>query len=97
MIEIFQEAVEEQQSIRIQDVPEEHRTVFAVWRQHLCSVVLWYKQYSRNKDRGSAINAAMALGKLSSVPKPVGYVSEKVLDDFSLTCEDLWDQLQHNE
>lgn len=97
LIEQFKQAVETHHYVNIQDVPEEHRKVYAVWRQHLASVVLWYTQYSKNKDRSSSVNAAMALGKLSSVPKPTDFISELQLDELSLMCEDLWDALQHED
>lgn len=92
-IDAFRQAFDEQNHIPIQSVPEEHRKVFAVWRQHLGAVVVWFSRYARYKDYGAAVNAAFALGKLHSVPKPDGYVSELDLNAFDTMCSNMWDDI----
>lgn len=96
LVNDFRKAFDEQNNIPIQSVvaSDEERARFAVWRQHLGSVLTWYKQFAKNKDYSSAINAAMALGKMASVPKPAVVVSEADLLGFDNLCEHMWNELR---
>lgn len=94
LVNDFRKAFDEQNCIPIQSVVEEHRAVFAVWRQHLGSVMTWFKQFAKYKDYSSAINAAMSLGKLASVPKPDAVVSEANLMAVNNLCEHMWEELR---
>jgi hypothetical protein len=44
-----------------------HQTTIAKFKQHFGNCVFWYNQWDKNRDYSSCINAAMALGKLSTV------------------------------
>lgn len=90
----FRWAFEEQNSVPIHSIVIEHRVKFAVWRQHLGNVLTWFKQFAKNKDYSSAINAAMALGKMASVPKPEATVPEAQLLAFNNLCEHMWEELR---
>lgn len=77
-------------------------TLLGKYRQALGNVILWYGQWEKNRDYSSAINASMALGKLSSVndlmpreevSSPNTSDCDKVVRAVDKACTECWDRI----
>ena len=73
------------------------------FRQCLGNLILWYGQWEKNRDYSSAINASMALGKLSSMndlmpQEEAGSFNtsdcDKVAKAVDKLCTECWDRIQ---
>lgn len=78
-------------------------TLLGKYRQAIGNVILWYGQWEKNRDYSSAINASMALGKLSSlnalmpreeVGSPNTTDCDKVAKALDKLCGECWDRIQ---
>ncbi len=71
------------------------------FRQCLGNLILWYGQWEQNRDYSSAINASMALGKLSTATDFLQqYRSEgsnvkldAIVDTVTDICSDCWQRI----
>ena len=77
-------------------------TLLGKYRQALGNVILWYGQWEKNRDYSSAINASMALGKLSSLNdlmprEEVGSHNttdcDKVAKALDKLCTECWERI----
>ena len=78
-------------------------TLLGKYRQAIGNVILWYGQWEKNRDYSSAINASMALGKLSSMndlmpQEEAGSFNtsdcDKVAKAVDKLCTECWDRIQ---
>ena len=71
------------------------------FRQALGNLILWYGQWEQNRDYSSAINASMALGKLSTAADFLQqYKSEgsnttydAIIDTVTDICSECWERI----
>lgn len=77
--------------------------VIGKFRQAVGNLILWYGQWEKNRDYSSAINASMALGKLSSMndlmpQEEAGSFNtsdcDKVAKAVDKLCTECWDRIQ---
>ena len=75
--------------------------VIGKFRQAVGNLILWYGQWEKNKDYSSAINASMALGKLSTAAEVLQYYKSEgsnttydaINDTITDICSECWNRI----
>lgn len=75
--------------------------VIGKFRQAVGNVIHWYGQWEKNRDYSSAINASMALGKLSTAAEVLQYYKSEgsnttydaINDTITDICSECWDRI----